>query len=118
MKFNYFSLGTNIKAARKKKGYTQAWLSERIDVSPSYVSYIENGKKSLSLETFVCIANELNVSADELLRDSLENTVRVSNHQFSVELMDCSDYELRVLFDVLKSAKKSLREHRDLLRKH
>ena len=118
MKFNYFSLGTNIKAARKKKGFTQAWLSEKIDVSPSYVSYIESGQKSMSLETFVMIANELNVSADELLRDSLANTVRVSNHQFSAELTDCSDYELRVLFDVLSATKKALRDHRRQFHQH
>ena len=72
----------------------------------------------MSLETFVMIANELNVSADELLRDSLANTVRVSNHQFSAELTDCSDYELRVLFDVLSATKKALRDHRRQFHQH
>ena len=118
MKFNYFSLGKQIKAARKKKGLTQAWLSEKIDISPSYVSYIESGTKSMSLETFVLIANELNVSADELLHDNLVNTVRVSNHRFAAELADCSEYELRILFDVLKAAKKALRDHRFLYKRH
>ena len=118
MKFNYFSLGRHIKAARKKKGLTQAWLSEKIDVSPSYVSYIESGTKSMSLETFVLIANELNVSADELLHDNLVNTVRVSNHRFSTELSDCSEYELRILFDVMQATKKSLRDHRLLIKRH
>ena len=118
MKFNYFSLGRHIKMARKKRGITQALLSEKIDVSPSYVSYIENGTKSMSLETFVLIANELNVSADELLHDNLVNTVRVSNHRFAAELADCSEYELRILFDVLKAAKKALRDHRFLYKRH
>ena len=88
------------------------------DVSPSYVSYIESGTKSMSLETFVLIANELNVSADELLHDNLVNTVRVSNHRFAAELADCSEYELRILFDVLKAAKKALRDHRFLYKRH
>ena len=117
MKFNYFSLGRHIKMARKKRGITQALLSEKIDVSPSYVSYIEDGTKSMSLETFVMIANELNVSADELLCDNLENTVRVSNHQFAAELSDCSEYELRVLFDVLQATKRSLRVHRGMIKR-
>jgi transcriptional regulator with XRE-family HTH domain len=107
-----------MKMARMKRGITQALLSEKIEVSPSYVSYIENGTKSMSLETFVLIANELNVSADELLHDNLVNTVRVSNHRFAAELADCSEYELRILFDVLKAAKKALRDHRFLYKRH
>jgi len=114
MKLNYKLLGKRIKETRKRKGLTQEVLAEKVDISPSFMSYIENGAKHQSLYTFVLIANELNVSADELLRDSLENTVKVSNHQFSALLTDCSDYELRVLFDVLRSTKTALREHQYL----
>jgi len=114
MILNYKLLGKRIKETRKRKGLTQEMLAEKIDISPSFMSYIENGSKHQSLYTFVLIANELNVSADELLRDSLENTVKVSNHQFSALLTDCSDYELRVLFDILKVTKTALREHQYL----
>lgn len=114
MKLNYILLGERIKFFRRKKGITQQWLSEKVDISPSFMSYIETGTKCFSLETFVLIANELNVSADELLRDSLENTIKVSNHQFASVLADCTEYELRILLDVLKSTKSSMREHRYL----
>ena len=65
----------------------------------------------MSLETLVRIANALNVSTDELLIDSLENTVKVSNHEFATLLTDCSEYEKHVLFDIMHATKASMRNH-------
>ena len=69
-----------------------------------------------SLDTLVRVANALNVSTDDLLVDSLTNTIKVSNHEFADILADCSDYELRVLLDMVKAAKQALREYKHLLR--
>lgn len=65
---------------------------------------------------FICVANELKVSADVLLFDSLENTVSVSNHEFAAVLSDCTEYETRILLDMVRSAKKSMRENKRLIR--
>lgn len=110
------AIGRKVKMARKRRGLTQQDLAERVDCSPTYVSYIESGLKSMGLGTFVLIANSLNVSADELLADVLENTIRVSNHSFAGLLADCTEYERRILQDILSSAKDSLRTNRDYLR--
>lgn len=112
MALNYISIGQKIKAIRKKKGFSQLKLSELIDRSPTYVSYIESGIKSMSLDTFVLITNALNVTADELLVDSLENTIKVSNHEFTALLSDCNEYERKVLLDITTKIKTSLRENR------
>ena len=111
MALNHISIGRKIKSIRKKKGFSQLKLSELIDRSPTYISYIESGIKSMSLDTLVLLSNALNVTADELLMDNLENTIKVSNHEFAALLTDCSDYERRVLLDITTTAKKSLREN-------
>jgi len=118
MALNYISIGQKIKAIRKRKGLSQQTLSELIDRSPTYVSYIEGGIKSMSLDTFILIVNALNTTADELLIDNLENTTKVSNHEFSVLLSDCSDYERRILLDLITVTKKSHRENRHYIRFH
>ena len=71
----------------------------------------------MSVDTLVRIANALHVTADELLIDSLENTVKVSNHEFAAILIDCSEYEKQVLLDVLTGTKKSLRNRANLFQK-
>lgn len=113
---NYISIGQKIKAIRKRKGLSQLNLSELIDRSPTYISYIEGGIKSMSLDTFILLANALNTTADELLMDNLENTIKVSNHEFARLLSDCSDYEIRILFDVITATKASIRENKHYTR--
>jgi transcriptional regulator with XRE-family HTH domain len=116
MALNYISIGQKVKAIRKGKGLSQLALSELIGCSPTYVSYIECGTKSMSLETFILLVNALNTTADELLIDNLENTTKVTNHQLAALISDCSDYERRILLDVTVSTKKSLRENRHYIR--
>ena len=112
MVFNYIKLGKRVRSLRKKRGLTQMDLAESIDRATTYISYIENGRKSMSLDTFVAIANALHVSADELLKDSLDTTVIVTNHELSSLLEDCSEYERRVLTDVIEATKATLRSNR------
>lgn len=108
-------IGKRIAENRKRRGLSQLMLAELIDKTPSYISYIESGSKRLSLETLVSIANALHVSADELLMDSLENTIRVSNHEFAVLLADCDEFEKRILLANAKATKESIRENKNLL---
>ena len=83
MAINFVQIGKHIGEIRKRRGLSQQKLSEIIDKSPTYVSYIEGGLKCMSLDTFVSIANALQVSADELLKDNIENNIKVANHEFA-----------------------------------
>ncbi len=111
MTLDKIALGRKIQVFRKRKGITQFALAEYADCTPTHISYCETGRKNMSLDTFVRIANALHVTADELLADSLENTVKVSNHEFSTLLNDCSEFEKCVLMDVLTATKASLRKN-------
>ena len=55
MNINYKKLGKRISIARKKKHLTQEVLAEKVDCSPSFISYVETGRKEPSLERFVQI---------------------------------------------------------------
>lgn len=116
MGVDYRMLGRRIRSMRKRRGYTQQDLSEMIDKSPTYLSYIESGAKSLSLDTLVAIVNALRISTDEVLKDCLDNTIVVSNHEFAALISDCSDDERRVMIEVAAAAKMAMREKRNLKR--
>ncbi len=64
---NYKLLGEQIRKQRKLKGYTLEQLSEKLDVSTTFIGQIERAKGIPSLETLVKIANALDVSMDSLL---------------------------------------------------
>lgn len=114
MELNYMVLGRRIKHARRAKRITQATLSEMIETSSSYVSYIENGRKTLSLGTLVQIANALEVTADELLEGNLVAETKPAEVEFSSLISDCSSYERCIILDTLKALKASLRENQHL----
>ena len=53
------SFGTAIRKRRKELGYTQAFLSEFSGFSVSFISDLENGKKTAELEKTIYLATLL-----------------------------------------------------------
>lgn len=111
MPINYRKLGMRISIERKKKRITQEALAEKINCSASYISYIENGTKRLSMDYFVDIANTLGCSADVLLIDQLDNTITVKSRIFEDLMQDCEDYEQKVIYDIISATKISLKKY-------
>lgn len=62
------SVGTAIRAWRKKADLTMGQLGELAGVDPGFLAYIETGKKAPSLETLAKIARGLSVSLADLFR--------------------------------------------------
>lgn len=60
--------GTRLRAARDRRGMTQAQLAEAIGAYPSQISNYENGEKVPEGETMVALSDALDVSLDELAR--------------------------------------------------
>lgn len=115
MTINYSLIGNRIKTARKAKGLSQSELSELIDKSVGYMSYIETGSKKPSLETLIQIANALDVTIDELLSDNLVAASPVSNTQINQLLSDCSAFEKRVILLLVQSIKEAIRTSKPLM---
>lgn len=113
MEVDYKKIGQRIKAARKKhKGLTQEQLALNVDVTPSHMSHIETGQTKLALSTIVKIANELSVSVDELLCDSLVKSKPIYDQKFAEVLADCNTIELQAMLDIIKSTKTAIRKAR------
>ena len=77
------AIGKRIKSAREKKGLTQEQLAEQVNLSPMHISVIERGNKLPRLETLINIANVLDVSADILLQDVVNNQIKLHTSEAS-----------------------------------
>ena len=80
---NQNAVAQRICAARKAKGLTQEELAARADISPTHVGVIERGLKTPNLDTFVAIANALEVSADYLLQDVVDKSCENASTELS-----------------------------------
>lgn len=65
----YKVLGANVKYYRFKLGYTQEKLAELCDLSPRYISDIENSKGNIPLSTLENLAFVLKVEPYLLIKE-------------------------------------------------
>ena len=65
------TMGDRIKETRKKRELTQEQLAEKVDVTLEYISQIERGLRTPSMQVFIKLVEVLDVSADYLLRDTV-----------------------------------------------
>ena len=60
-------LAERLKELREERGFSQGKLANAIGVDPTFISHVETGNSSVSLETLVLIADFFDVTTDYLL---------------------------------------------------
>jgi len=66
-------IGHKIKAKRKKLGITQAYLSKKLSISPTYLNLMESGKRKIDLDLLLKIANELKIDVSDISKKTDTN---------------------------------------------
>lgn len=66
------SIGERIKKSRNEKGLSLRELASKVDLSASFLSQIEQGKASPSIENLKKIATSLDVKVSYLIEDEEE----------------------------------------------
>ncbi len=61
---NSLSFGEIIKKRRKQLGYTQKYISDFTGLSVSFLSDLENGKKTIELDKSLTVANLLGLDVE------------------------------------------------------
>lgn len=74
MDFN--SIGLKIKKRRQEINMTQEALAEKLDISTSFLSRVENGISIAGFETYCKICKELDTTLDYLTQDILISAKR------------------------------------------
>lgn len=67
MYFNTAETGHRIKLLRESKGYTQEQLAEKLNISRSYLSKLEIGERSSSIDLLIEISECFDITLDYLI---------------------------------------------------
>lgn len=62
-------LGEAIRAARRERGFSQEKLAEKADLSTVFISRIERGRESPSVDNLVKIAKALRLRVRDLIAE-------------------------------------------------
>ena len=99
---NYELIGTRIREKREEVGCSQEQLAWDAELSNTYISLVETGKKKPSLGSLLKISNALGITLDELLSgNQLHNP---TDYQTDID-------ERRFIYELLRSSKEILREN-------
>jgi len=95
-------IGHKIKAKRKKLGITQADLSKKLSISPTYLNLMENGKRKINMDLLLKIANELNVDISDIAKKTDTNLYQnlmelLGDNLF--ENLDITNFDVKQLLD-------------------
>lgn len=109
---NYYEIGQRIRKFRKAYNLSQEQLAEKVGISTTHMSQIETGNTKLSLSVFADIASALSVQTDELLYDIPQFNKTVIKQELTEIVDSCSQQDMCILLDVLKTLKSSLEKYK------
>ena len=104
-------LSKNIKRYRRQKGWSQALLAEKMDISTSYLSDIETKRGWVSPFSLAKLANALEIEVFELFKPeeptpaNVKKTVNKCLDDFSTSLKVSFD---KALIDSMRKIRKNL----------
>ena len=101
MVLNYKKLGKKIKEFRLTHGLSQEQLAEACNLSTSYISYIETGKKKINFSKLEKIAKILNFVIDIQPKNT-------ENFDFKELTINSSNREKEFLYKVMRHIKTEL----------
>lgn len=95
-------LGARIKELRKRKGITQEQLAEKVDLATRYISLIEVGRSSPSLETIENIASTLEVELQDLFDYMHLDPERVTPQELGKSLEEIDEASRKLLYRIAR----------------
>lgn len=99
---NKYALGKRIREERKKLQLTQAQLAEKLNVSTTYIGFVERGERSLTLSKLSLLADILGTSIDYLLSDTINPSLS-SNEKILLSLLSsATEEEQKLIIEMTK----------------
>jgi len=104
-------IGHKIKAKRKKRGITQADLSKKLSISPTYLNLMESGKRKIDFDLLLKITSELNVDISDITKKTDVNLYQnlmdlLGDNLF--ENLDITNFDVKELINSNPSIAKAL----------
>lgn len=82
------TLGLAIRTLRLAAGYSQRAFAKAIDITPSYLSLVENGKRDLSLALLRSAADKLGAPAALLLAAAFGEQLAAAGRTRELEVVE------------------------------
>lgn len=103
---DYYSIGQRIRIARKRRGWSQEMLAEKVEISSVHISHIETGNAKLSLPVLVNVADALDVTVDSLLSGVQRASKAALRDEIAALIEDSDPATVRLMVEVCDTIKR------------
>ena len=99
-------IGKKVRNERLRLNWTQEELAEKLDMSASFVSQIERGVRSVSIETLERLSQALGVSSADLLKKDSDSRkvseTQTAEHKLQSLLKGYTPHEQEAVYQAIK----------------
>lgn len=95
-------LGRRVREERLRIGLTQEQIAEKINVSTTYIGFIERGERSVTLEKLILLAECFQLPIDALLHDAPAQAPEVRERQLKALWNQASAEEQDIILSIIK----------------
>jgi len=113
MEIDYKGIGNRIRERRVYLGFSQEELAFECNLSVPYISQVENGHKSISLNALLQVADVIDCTLDWLVFGTDSLYTEFSDYNFSLPIDTCPPVEQQYLYDLLSINIKMLKSQRN-----
>lgn len=108
---NKEGLGKRINEARKLQNMTGEKLAELCNINATYLRQIEGGTKIPSLPVFILLCENLKVSPNFLLKDTLSDNEYTGISELAQLLNSATPHQLKLVTTMIQAAVKVIDDH-------
>lgn len=113
MEIDYKGIGNRIRERRVYLGFSQEELAFECNLSVPYISQVENGHKSISLNALLQVADVIDCTLDWLVFGADSLYTGFSEFDFTLPIENCTPAEQQYLYDLLSINIKMLKSQRN-----
>lgn len=100
---NQNTLGQRIRKERQNLHLTQEQLAEKLNVSSTYIGFVERGERNLTLNKLSLLADILGVSIDYLLSDDTGSSSSSNEKQMLSLFASASTEDQELILDLTRT---------------
>ena len=108
--------GLHLKTSRRRMGYTQEQLAERLDLSANFIAHLERGSRKPSLDTIVALSRFLEVPLESFLKadaaPALVSRERPLVRRVCRLVREAADQQVRLVAQMLEEMQHQVHEER------
>lgn len=104
---DYSIIGDRIRQARKNKNLSQQALSDKMEITPAYLSKVENGKDHFNVQRLTEASQILEVPEGYFLDGTSINSNSYLDKELHQLMKKCSPKNQKVIYDIAKVIAKS-----------